>query len=117
MPDRADDPGREPGDDGADASWSDADPQARAVLDALADHDPRRLLAALDEPRTADEVVERCDVARTSAFDARLAGDGPARDEHDGGEEGKGDDDPDVDAPRTVDERLASDWSQVGDEP
>jgi DNA-binding transcriptional ArsR family regulator len=38
------------------------------VLGALADADCRRILAELDEPGTAPEIAERCDLPRTSAY-------------------------------------------------
>ncbi|MDG5777692.1 helix-turn-helix domain-containing protein [Haloarculaceae archaeon H-GB2-1] len=38
------------------------------VVAVLDDPDCRRLLAALDEPRTADELTSRCSLARSTAY-------------------------------------------------
>jgi DNA-binding transcriptional ArsR family regulator len=46
----------------------DTDADVQDVLDALSDADCRRILADLDEPRTATEVSERCDLPRTSTY-------------------------------------------------
>jgi DNA-binding transcriptional ArsR family regulator len=54
--------------DGSEAEPDGRDAALQAVLDALADPDCRRILAALDEPRTASAVAERCDLPRTSAY-------------------------------------------------
>jgi DNA-binding transcriptional ArsR family regulator len=40
----------------------------QAVFDALADPDCRAILAALDEPRSAQRVASDCDLAQTSAY-------------------------------------------------
>lgn len=44
------------------------DSDVQSVLDALADPDCRRLLAALDDPLTAQEAAERCDLPQTSTY-------------------------------------------------
>jgi len=44
------------------------DHDVQAVLGALADADCRRILAELDDPGTAPEIAERCDLPRTSAY-------------------------------------------------
>lgn len=39
-----------------------------AVLDALEDPACRQLVGALDEPRSADELAEVCDIARSTVY-------------------------------------------------
>lgn len=41
---------------------------AQAVFDALADPDCRQILSDLDTYRTADEIADRCELARTSTY-------------------------------------------------
>jgi DNA-binding transcriptional ArsR family regulator len=46
----------------------DGDAAVEAVCDALADEDCRAILRALDEPLTAAEVAEECDLPQTSTY-------------------------------------------------
>jgi hypothetical protein len=53
------------GDDGGDASDA---ATSQAALDALADPDCRRIVAALAQPRTAKAVAEACDLPQTTTY-------------------------------------------------
>lgn len=43
-------------------------PEAEAVLDALHDEDCRAILSELTEPRTARELLERCEIPRSTLY-------------------------------------------------
>lgn len=43
-------------------------PDTEAVLEALHDDDCRAILAELDEPRTARELLDRCDIPRSTLY-------------------------------------------------
>lgn len=45
-----------------------ADGQLQAALETLADPDCREIIDGLTEPQSAQEVAERCDLPRTSAY-------------------------------------------------
>jgi DNA-binding transcriptional ArsR family regulator len=47
---------------------ADDDGDVEAVCAALADADGRRVLAALEDPLTAKEVAQQCDLARTTTY-------------------------------------------------
>jgi len=48
---------------------ADADrPSPEAVLDALGDEGARRLLVAIDEPKTASELSEECDIPLSTTY-------------------------------------------------
>ena len=51
-----------------DPLGADEDPDLDTVLGALYDEDCRDIVAALDEPRTASELVERCDIPRSTLY-------------------------------------------------
>ena len=44
------------------------EPDAEAVLEALEDPACREIITALDEPRTADEISEWCDIPRSTVY-------------------------------------------------
>jgi DNA-binding IclR family transcriptional regulator len=44
------------------------DPDLDAVLGALYDEDCRAIVAEFDEPRTASELVDRCDIPRSTLY-------------------------------------------------
>jgi DNA-binding transcriptional ArsR family regulator len=115
----------------------------QAVFDALADPDCRDVLAALDEPLSAPEVVEACGLPQTSAYRKldQLSEAGLVEERTELRTDGNhatafvrdctgvlvaidGDGAFDVDlvrdeeasADRTADERLARLWSRVGEE-
>lgn len=44
------------------------DPDLETVLEALHDEDCRTIVEALTEPRTARELVERCDIPRSTLY-------------------------------------------------
>lgn len=44
------------------------DPEVEAVVGALNDEDCRRIIEALEEPRTASELQERCDIPRSTLY-------------------------------------------------
>lgn len=46
----------------------DDDPGLEAVVGALDDEDCRAIVRELDEPRTARELVERCDIPRSTLY-------------------------------------------------
>lgn len=46
----------------------DDDPELEAVLDTLDDHDCRTIIGNLDEPRTAPELAEVCDIPRSTLY-------------------------------------------------
>lgn len=46
----------------------DDDPDAETVLGALYDEDCRAILAELTEPRTARELLERCEIPRSTLY-------------------------------------------------
>lgn len=45
-----------------------SDPPLQAVLDALDDEDCRHIVAVLDEPMTAEEVSETCDIPSSTTY-------------------------------------------------
>lgn len=118
----------------------DADPQS--VFEALADPDCRDVLATLDDPLTAREVVDACDLPQTSAYRKldRLSEAGLVDERTELRVDGNhattyvrdcsgvvvaiDEDDYEVDflrertaeEDRTADERLARLWSQIGEE-
>lgn len=47
---------------------SPADPETGTVLKALADPECRTILAELDRPRSAPEVIERCGLSQTNTY-------------------------------------------------
>jgi DNA-binding transcriptional ArsR family regulator len=51
-----------------DPLGADEDPDLDTVLGALYDEDCRTIVAELDEPRTASELLERCDVPRSTLY-------------------------------------------------
>ena len=51
-----------------DPLGAEEDPDLDTVLGALYDEDCRAIVAALDEPRTASELVERCDIPRSTLY-------------------------------------------------
>lgn len=110
----------------------------QALFDALADPDCRAIVATLDEPMTAGEVAEQCDLSQTSSYrKLETLSDADMVDEHtevraDGHHTTQfvrdfdgvvvaydGDDSFDVDLvseEETPDERLARFWSQISEE-
>lgn len=46
----------------------DEDPGLEAVVGALEDDDCRAIIGELDEPRTARELVDRCDIPRSTLY-------------------------------------------------
>lgn len=46
----------------------DQDPEPETVLRFLADADCRRILGHLDEPKTAQELVEECDIPTSTVY-------------------------------------------------
>lgn len=46
----------------------DDDPELETVLGVLYDEDCRAIVQQLDEPRTARELVERCDIPRSTLY-------------------------------------------------
>lgn len=51
-----------------DPLGQDAAPEVQDVLDALEDPDCRRIVRQLDEPRTARELSEECDMALSTTY-------------------------------------------------
>lgn len=114
------------------------DPSIERVCEALADPECRRILDELSEYRTAKEVVDRCDIAKTSTYrkldrlteaglvdervDVRPDGHHATtyRRDFDGvvvtHEEGESFSIEVVQEAESPDERLASFWSRISDE-
>jgi len=44
------------------------EPEPEAVLEALDDPGCREIITGLDEPRTADEISEQCDIPRSTVY-------------------------------------------------
>lgn len=53
---------------GREPRAGDAPPDLQVVLDALCDPDCRRLLGRLDEPRSARELSEACDIPLSTTY-------------------------------------------------
>lgn len=51
-----------------DRLGGDEDPDLQEVLEALYDEDSRAIIEELDEPRTARELVDRCDIPRSTLY-------------------------------------------------
>lgn len=51
-----------------DSLAEDAAPDAKTVLGALHDEDCRAILTELENPRTARELLERCDIPRSTLY-------------------------------------------------
>ncbi len=51
-----------------DPLGAEEDPDLNVVLDVLHDDDCRQIVSALDEPRTASDLVDQCDIPRSTLY-------------------------------------------------
>jgi DNA-binding transcriptional ArsR family regulator len=116
---------------------TDGDDALQRLLDALGDPDCRRIVRELDDPMTAKELMDACDLSQTTTYrkldrlsdtslvaaDTELRADGHHTTRYERAVEGVfvdlADDDHEVtlvEDEESPDESLARLWSQVGDE-
>jgi len=117
-----------------DSLGGDDDPDADAVLTALQDEDCRAILAELEEVRTARDLLERCEIPRSTLYrkldrlttatlvreGTEIRADGSHANSYEIDFEdviitrGDGDLEVEIERPaRRADERLAEMWSEV----
>ncbi|WP_066412480.1 winged helix-turn-helix domain-containing protein [Halorubrum aethiopicum] len=59
---------RDPSRLGGPTTLTEADDDLDTAFDALSDPDCRRILAAVDEPMTTNEIADDCDIALSTAY-------------------------------------------------